>query len=62
MSDFEQELTDLINKYSKENGSDTPDFILARHLLNCLNNFNDATNKRTGWYIATENAKGANNE
>ena len=31
-SQFQKELTALINEYSKENDSDTPDFILARYL------------------------------
>ena len=36
---FNTELRALINKYSKENGSDTPDFVLADHLTTCLRNF-----------------------
>ena len=36
---FKQELEDLLNRYSKENGSDTPDFILASYLERCLYNF-----------------------
>ena len=31
-----RELTDIINKHSLENGSDTPDFILAEYLVSCL--------------------------
>lgn len=38
--EFEKELSSLINKYSLECGSDTPDFILAGYLMNCLRNFN----------------------
>lgn len=34
---FERELAGLLNKYSMENGSDTPDFILAEYLISCLN-------------------------
>lgn len=34
--EFERELAALLNKYSKENESDTPDFILAKFLNNCL--------------------------
>jgi hypothetical protein len=33
MESFVKELEQLINKYSMENLSDTPDFILAQHLL-----------------------------
>lgn len=47
---FEQALEDLINKYSKENGSNTPDFILAAYLDNCLTVFNQALTDREAWY------------
>jgi len=47
---FEEELTTLINKYSKENDSNTPDFILAKYIMNALNNFNETINQREKWY------------
>lgn len=47
---FEEELRAVINKYSKENDSNTPDFILARYLGCCLDAFNFATNEREMWY------------
>jgi hypothetical protein len=47
---FEGELRSLINRFSKENGSDTPDFILAQYMNNCLTNFNEAVTARTNWY------------
>ena len=50
MSNFEEELREVINKNSKENGCNTPDFILAKYLLNCLNNFDIAVNEREEWY------------
>lgn len=46
--DFRRALTALINSYSKENGSDTPDFILAEYLIGCL--FDEATRMREDWY------------
>jgi len=49
-TDFRKELENLINKYSRENGSDTPDFILARYLDNALNNFDAAVKEREEWY------------
>jgi len=49
-TDFRKELENLINKYSKENGSDTPDFILARYLENVLQNFDAAVKEREEWY------------
>lgn len=52
---FEQELESLINRHSRENGSNTPDFILARYMLACLEAFEEATQKRDSWYdIAPE--------
>jgi len=39
---FEQELRDLINKHSKENESNTPDFVLAKYILSTLNAFTHA--------------------
>lgn len=37
---FVEELSALINKHSKENGSDTADFVLAEYMNMCLENFN----------------------
>lgn len=50
VSDFEKELTSLINRYSRENRSDTPDFILAQYIDNCLTAFDVATLRRDQWY------------
>ncbi len=50
MKAFKKEIESVINRYSKENGSNTPDFILAEYLLNCLKNFDTATNLRENWY------------
>ena len=36
MNNFENELRSLINKYSLENDLNTPDFILAAFMKNCL--------------------------
>ena len=47
---FEKDLAELINRYSKENESDTPDFILARYMNSVLENFNAAINDREQWY------------
>lgn len=45
-----KELQALLNRYSVENVSDTPDFILAGFLLRQLDVFNDALNARRAWY------------
>ncbi len=47
---FGKELEQLINKHSMENTCDTPDFILAAFLLDCLEAFAKATNRRADWY------------
>ena len=47
---FEMELVSLINKYSIENDSNTPDFMLAEYLIVCLSKFNVIMNKRDSWY------------
>ncbi len=50
---FEKELEQLINKYSIENESNTPDFILASYLRDCLNAFNKITKERDKWWGVT---------
>lgn len=50
LDEFEKELEHLINKYSLENLSNTPDFILAAHLRNCLENFSRTARVREDWY------------
>ena len=53
---FEKELTDLINRYSMENGSDTPDWILAQYLAGCLKVFNATVTAREVWYSRKPNS------
>lgn len=48
--EFRSELATLLNKYSKENGSNTPDFVLADYLISCLEAYNQTVNDRDGWY------------
>lgn len=47
---FRDELENIINSYSKENGSDTPDFILADYLAECLEVFDRTMARREKWY------------
>lgn len=47
---FEDELAKLINKYSLESLSNTPDFILAWYLKDCLLSYNNAIQRRTEWF------------
>lgn len=50
VSDFRKELTQAINRCSMENGSGTPDYILAEYLRSCLMAFDTAVNKRNKWH------------
>ncbi len=43
---LEQELTMLLNRHSVENESDTPDFVLAEYMCNCLKAWNRAMKQR----------------
>lgn len=47
---LKEELKSLINKYSQENKSNTPDSILSEYLVKCLEALNKAVNARTEWY------------
>ena len=47
---FRQDILDVINRHSQENNSNTPDYILAGYLLDCLKNFDRAVNLREAWH------------
>jgi hypothetical protein len=47
---FETELTELLNRHSIENESNTPDFVLALFVRNCLDAWNEAVVGRDSWY------------
>lgn len=47
---FFDALQSLINSYSVENGSNTPDFILANFLFKALISLDDTVNAREKWY------------
>jgi hypothetical protein len=51
---FRRELEELINRHSQENGSNTPDFILADYLIGCLVLFDRTANSRERWYSRQE--------
>ena len=48
-SKFRKELEHLINCHSRENGSNTPDFILADYLADCLAAYDKAVTNRDMW-------------
>ncbi len=56
-SEFQQELENLINRFSRESNSGTPDFILAKYLISCLHAFDEAVVDRDKWYRADEDNK-----
>jgi len=47
---FHKELTQLINKYSKENSSNTPDFLLANFMHGSLKIYEETVRHRDNWY------------
>ena len=47
---FRKDIEQVINKHSIENNSNTPDFILAKYLIDCLQTFDEATKRREEWY------------
>jgi hypothetical protein len=50
-ADFLKELEVVINKHRMEkDGGNTPDFLLAEYLTNCLKIFDGIVKKRDAWY------------
>lgn len=58
MKNFRDELSALINKHSKENGSNTPDYVLATYLSICLEAFDNAVKIREEWYGRKDKEEG----
>ena len=56
-SSFEKELEIIINRYSQERPSNTPDFILAMYLKACLDAYNVAIVRRDEWYLKDLNGR-----
>ena len=50
ISKLRTEIEHAINCNSAENGSDTPDFILAEYLTDCLAAYDRAVTAREKWY------------
>lgn len=50
MDEFRKEIETVINKHSIENGSHTPDFILAEYLIGCLQLFDKTVIERGKWH------------
>lgn len=47
---FEDQLRRLLNTWSMEKTSDTPDFVLCRYMALCLETFSTAVRARDHWY------------
>lgn len=47
---FIKEIERVINSFSKENDSNTPDFILAEYVKDCLDIFAKTSRARERWY------------
>lgn len=45
-----QELAEVLNRHNREQCSNTPDFVLAQYLMDCLSAFDYATRARDQWY------------
>ncbi len=50
---FRKDLEELVNQHSIENGSHTPDFMLAEYLVGCLEAYNKAVCHRDRWFGLT---------
>jgi len=44
-----EEIRVVLNRYSAEAPSGTPDYILANYLIDCLKAFNEAVSLRSVW-------------
>jgi hypothetical protein len=54
MEDLHKALTNLLNRYSSECTSDTPDYILAMYILDSLTAFERGVIRRDYWYGRTK--------
>lgn len=49
MISLREDIQNAINRHCAENGSNTPDFILASYLIDCLTVFDRAVTARQKW-------------
>lgn len=47
---LQSEIADVLNRHSRENESNTPDFILAGVMIAALTAFEEASRHRETWY------------
>ena len=48
--EFVKELAAVINRYSMENRSNTPDYMLAEYMAGCLTVYENTISNRTEWF------------
>ncbi len=53
-----REIAQVLNGYSRENATNTPDWILAQYLANCLDAFDKAITARALWYGRIDSISG----
>lgn len=51
---FRSALTALLNSYSKENSSNTPDYLLANFLIGCMDVYDLTVRRRDEWFRAKD--------
>lgn len=56
---FREDIDHLVNQYSLENGSNTPDFVLSEYIQDCLTAFDNAVQLRERWYGRLVGQEGA---
>jgi len=49
---FEKELANFINQHSLEKRSGTPDFILAKYLVDCLKVYEETKRTNDAWHVS----------
>ena len=62
MNGFAEDIRKAINCASRENGSNTPDFVLASYLISCLDAFDAAVNARAPYAPTRGEAAGNDNQ
>lgn len=50
-ANFTEELVYLINRYSIDNDLNTPDFIIAQYMVDCIKSLERATRTRDEWTL-----------
>lgn len=55
ISSLADDISAALNRHSAENESNTPDFVLAKFLLGCLQAWDNGTRERERWYGRSPN-------